>query len=254
MPTTNPNTSIAYSAPITPSTSCTPRPSQQGVLRTATDWRQLRFYQKADTLYQLTFAFCRRFLPSYGDRTVDQMVQAARSGKQNIVEGIEDGKTSSEMELRLLNVARSSLQELREDYEDYLHTRGLPQWGKGSSRYEAMLGFCRAHHHYEHYAPFVERWTAEEYCNTALTLCHIADRMMCNYLARLEQRFVQEGGIKERMHAARTGYRQQQDAQLRQLQSENASLKNQVTSLNAQLASLQSQVTALQAKLAASKN
>lgn len=241
-PATTPSISSSSSAPSTP----TPLPSQQGVLRTATDWRQLRFYQKADTLYQLTFAFCRRFLPIYGDRTVDQMVQAARSGKQNIVEGIEDGKTSSEMELRLLNVARSSLQELREDYEDYLHTRGLPQWSKDSPRYEAMLAFCREHHHYEHYAPFVERWTAEEYCNTALTLCHIADRMMCNYLARLEQRFVQEGGIKERMYAARTGYRQQQDAQLRQLQTENAALKEQVVALQAQVASLQAQVADLQ--------
>ena len=67
------------------------------VLRKASNWKELYFYQKANTLYQLTFAFCERFLPKYGDRTVDQMVQAARSGKQNIIEGSEDGKTSTEM-------------------------------------------------------------------------------------------------------------------------------------------------------------
>ncbi len=68
----------------------------------------------------MTVEFCHRFLPAYGDRTVDQMVQAARSGKQNIVEGSEDGKTSSEMEIKLLNVARGSLQELCADYQDYI--------------------------------------------------------------------------------------------------------------------------------------
>ena len=72
------------------------------VLRKASNWKELYFYQKANTLYQLTFVFCERFLPKYGDRTVDQMVQAARSGKQNIIEGSEDGKTSTEMELKLL--------------------------------------------------------------------------------------------------------------------------------------------------------
>jgi four helix bundle protein len=101
-------------------------PTQNTVLRKAANWRNLYFYQKADTLYQITYIFCDRFLPKFGDRTVDQMTQAARSGKQNIVEGSEDGKTSTEMELKLLNVARSSIQELREDYADYLKTRNLP--------------------------------------------------------------------------------------------------------------------------------
>lgn len=89
----------------------------KNILRKNQQWKTLRFYQKTDTLYQLTFSFCKRFLPLYGDRTVDQMVQAARSGKQNIIEGTEDGVTSTEMELKLINVARSSLQELRADYE-----------------------------------------------------------------------------------------------------------------------------------------
>ena len=81
----------------------------QRVLKKAVVWKELYFYRKSDAIYQLTVDFCKRFLPPHGDRTVDQMVQAARSGKQNIVEGSEDGQTSSEMEIKLLNVARGSL-------------------------------------------------------------------------------------------------------------------------------------------------
>ena len=95
------------------------------VLKKQTRWEDLYFYQKTVVLYQMTVVFCRRFLPKYGDRTVDQMVQAARSGKQNIVEGFADGVTSTEMELKLLNVARASIKELKEDYIDYLRSHGL---------------------------------------------------------------------------------------------------------------------------------
>lgn len=91
-------------------------------LRRQTNWEELYFYQKANSLHQMTFAFAKRFLKK-GDRTIDQMVQAARSGKQNIVEGSADGVTSTEMELKLLNVARGSLKELKEDYEDYITSR-----------------------------------------------------------------------------------------------------------------------------------
>ncbi len=104
------------------------------VLKLQDNWEKLKFYQKTVVLYQLTYSFTHRFLPAFGDRTVDQMIQAARSGKQNIVEGLADGVTSSEMELKLLNVARSSIQELREDYVDYLISRKLPQWKARSSQ------------------------------------------------------------------------------------------------------------------------
>lgn len=100
------------------------------VLLEGANWKELRFYQKSEALYQMTFVFCDRFLPKHGDRTVDQMLQAARSGKQNIIEGSEDGKTSTEMELKLLNVARSSIHELREDFKDYLLSRKLSLWDK----------------------------------------------------------------------------------------------------------------------------
>lgn len=210
------------------------------VLRTGTLWKQLYFYQKSDALYQMTFVFCTRFLPPHGDRTVDQMVQAARSGKQNIVEGSEDGKTSTEMELRLLNVARSSLQELRQDYEDYLNTRDLTLWTSSHPRYSPLLEFCRKHNSYSDYKPFVNRWTDEEFCNTAITICHIVDRMMCSYLNRLQKEFVEHGGIKERMYASRTGYRQQQDQLMQSLKAENTELKKDIASLKAEIAALKS--------------
>ena len=127
------------------------------IFRQTANWRNLHLYQKSDVLCQLTVVFCRRFLPPYGDRTVDQMVQAARSGKQNIVEGSEDGKTSTEMELKLLNVARASIGELREDYEDYLKSHSLQQWGDGHPRFDGMLAFCRGHNEYADYAPLAEK-------------------------------------------------------------------------------------------------
>lgn len=101
-------------------------PEEKGiiVLQPQSKWEPLWFYHKTVVLYQLTYVFTKRYLPPYSDRTVDQMLQAARSGKQNIVEGLADGVTSTEMELKLLNVARSSIQELCEDYVDHL-VRGL---------------------------------------------------------------------------------------------------------------------------------
>lgn len=218
---------------------------EKKVLRGVVDWRHLYLYQKSDALYQLTFIFCQRFLPKYGDRTVDQMVQAARSGKQNIVEGSEDGMTSTEMEMKLLNVARSSFQELREDYQDFLNSRNLRQWDFHHCRYNGMLAYCREHNQFADYRPYAMRWTAEEFCNVALTLCHITDKMMCSYLKWLEKSFVQKGGIKERMYAARTGYRQRQDELLCKYKQENEALKqkcsvyeHEIQCLKAELAKL----------------
>ena len=181
------------------------------VLKRQKPWREYYFYQKAEVLYHLTFIFCRRFLPLHGDRTVDQMVQAARSGKQNIIEGLEDGVTSTEMQMKLLNVARSSLQELREDYRDYLISRNLIIWNEGHERYNKMKNFCRQHNKVEDYQPFFQRWTDEEMANISLTLCYMTDSMLNKFLLSLENDFVEQGGIRERMHSARIGYRKQQD-------------------------------------------
>src|SRR4051794_14145639 len=103
-----------------------------GFLPTHGNYRELRSFQKAEIVYDLTRQFCDRFL-SRGDRTVDQMVQAARSGKQNIIEGAKASGTSKEMELKLTNVARASLEELLADYEDALRARRAIIWKKDSS-------------------------------------------------------------------------------------------------------------------------
>ena len=205
------------------------------VLKKAVVWKNLYFYRKSDAIYQLTVEFCHRFLPPYGDRTVDQMVQAARSGKQNIVEGSEDGQTSSESEIRLLNIARGSLQELRADYLDYLNTHHLPIWEANSQRQQKLRDFCHSHNDYSDYAPLVAKMNDEEMANLLLTLCHQTDKMMCAYIEKLEKRFVTEGGIKERMYAARTGYRQEQDAYMRALEAENQQLKKRIQELESQI-------------------
>ena len=137
------------------------------VLRREKNWEELWFYQKTVVLYQMTYVFTSRYLPKYGDRTVDQMVQAARSGKQNIVEGMADGVTSMELELKLINVARASLKELREDYEDYLLSHRLTRWQKGHVRYSNLLKFCQEHNKLEEYQPFFNRWDDEEMAKTA---------------------------------------------------------------------------------------
>lgn len=205
------------------------------ILRKQSNWEELYFYQKANVLYQLTFIFTKRFLPAHGDRTVDQMVQAARSGKQNIVEGSADGVTSMEMELKLLNVARSSIKELKEDYEDYIDSRHLKRWAVGSSRYDGMLKFCRSHNKIEDYRDYFEKWTDEEMANIALTLCHMVDKMMTTYEKKKEQEFVTEGGIKERMTAARLGYRTNQREEIDRLKRALDAANHRIAQLEAEL-------------------
>lgn len=199
--------------------------NNQGIFKQVPNYRKLYFYMKADTLVLLTDIFCKRFLSQHGDRTVDQMNQAARSGKQNIVEGCEAALTSSETEIKLVNVGRSSFQELREDYEDYLKKHGLPIWDKEHPRYEKMVEFCRKNNAFEDYKDLANSIDAEAFCNMAKSLCHITDRMFYSYLKKLEDEFLKYGGIRERMHAARTGYRQGIDDRLQQLEAENANLK-----------------------------
>ena len=211
----------------------------ESVLRKQTNWKNLWFYQKTVVLYQMTYVFTKRFLPAFGDRTVDQMVQAARSGKQNIVEGSADGVTSMEMELKLLNVARSSIQELLEDYQDYIKSHKLIQWDKTHSRFNAMLSYCRRHNLLEEYDVFFERWNDEEMANTAITLCRMVDKMMMSYQKKKENEFIKEGGLRERMTAARLGFRGNQKEALQNalkeidvLRKENAELRMKLEKLS----------------------
>ena len=139
------------------------------------------------------------------------------------------------MEIKLLNVARGSLQELRLDYQDYLNTHHLPMWPTDSERQQRLREFCHSHNDYSDYAPFVVKMSDEEMANLLLTLCHQTDKMMCSYIEKLEHRFVTEGGIKERMYAARTGYRQTVDAHVQALEAENQQLKTKVKALEEEL-------------------
>ena len=201
------------------------------ILKRQIPWRDSYFYQKSEVLYHLTFTFCKRFLPTYGDRTVDQMIQAARSGKQNIIEGMEDGVASSEMQIKLLNVARASLQELREDYKDYIKSRNWQMWTKEHKRYKNMQTFCRNNNKIEQYQPYFEIWNNEEMSNIALTLAYMVDAMLNHYLITLEKEFVSKGGIKERMYKARTNYRQDQDNQIQNLKNTIAEQQKEIAYL-----------------------
>jgi four helix bundle suffix protein len=167
------------------------------------DYQTLISYQKSEVVYQITFRFCERFLKK-GDRTVDQMVQAARSGKQNIVEGSKAATTSKEMEIKLTNVARASLEELLEDYRDYLKVRDLPVWDKQSreAAYARKLGKTSPLS-FEVFREFTETRPAQVVANIAICLIHQANYLLDQQLKRLEQDFLKDGGLRERMTRAR---------------------------------------------------
>lgn len=173
-------------------------------------YRQLKVYQVTEIIYDITFYFTQKYL-RYGDRTNDQMVQAARSGKQNIAEGNQAAATSSETEIKLTNVAKASLEELLIDYEDYLRVRGLNQWGKLHPRYEAMRRYARSSQIFQDYSYQVRRLNEEEISNLCITLIHQAIFMLYNLLETMQNRFVTEGGIKEQMFNARKNYRNNSD-------------------------------------------
>jgi four helix bundle suffix protein len=175
------------------------------------NYQELLSYQKAEVVYDLTFRFCQRFL-SKGDRTIDQMIQAARSGKQNIAEGSKAATTSKETEIKLTNVARASLEELLIDYRDFLRVRDLPLWDKCSreAQFVRKLG-NKSHVTYEAYREFCDTRPADVVANIAICLIHQTNYLLDRQLRRLEQDFVKEGGIRERMTRARVQYRNRTD-------------------------------------------
>ena len=169
-------------------------------------YRNLRVYQVTEMVYDVTYYFTQHYL-SKGDRTVDQMVQAARSGKQNIAEGNQAAATSSETEIKLTNVAKASLEELLDDYEDYLRVRNLQQWGPLHPRYEKLRQYARSEEIKKEYAATIQRMNDEEIANLCITLIHQAIYMLHKLLVTMQTRFVKEGGIKERMYQSRVSYR-----------------------------------------------
>jgi four helix bundle suffix protein len=167
------------------------------------NYRELLSFQKAEIVYDLTFRFVQRAF-SKGDRTIDQMVQAARSGKQNILEGSKAAVTSKETEIKLTNVARASLEELLADYRDYLRVRDFPLWEKDSKEalYVRRLG-NRPKVTYETYREICETRPPQVVANIALCLIHQTNFLLDQQIRRLEKDFLEEGGIRERMTRAR---------------------------------------------------
>ena len=170
-------------------------------------YRKLVVYRKSDVIYQGTVAFCRRFLPEHGDRTVDQMTQAARSCKQNIAEGSAASGTSKETEIKLTNVARATLDELMEDYLDWLKTHGFAEWPADDQRRVAARDYAREHADWADWQKIFETRPAETVANLMLTLCHQTRYMLDKMIAAQEADFKKHGGVRERMHAARTAAR-----------------------------------------------
>ena len=163
------------------------------------DYQTLHSFHKAEVVYDLTFRFAHKYL-SRGDRTIDQMIQSARSGKKNILEGSKASPTSKETEIKLTNVGRASLEELLDDYRDYLRVREHREWNKDSKEalYVRKLG-RKVPQTYELYREFVETRPPEIIADIAICLIHQANYLIDQQLRRLEQDFLKEGGLRERM-------------------------------------------------------
>lgn len=170
-------------------------------------YKDLLSYRKSLIIFQATKLFCQRFLLKY-DRTIDQMVQAARSGKQNIIEGCMASGTSKETEIKLIGVARASLEELLEDYRDVLRSRGAVLWDKNSPQAVFVRALGReVDESYETYKSFLETRPPETAANILICLIHQANYLLDRQLRQLERAFLESGGLRERMTRARLSAR-----------------------------------------------
>ena len=171
-------------------------------------YQELLSYKKSAIVYSATVKFCERFI-SIKDRTYDQMIQAARSGKQNIIEGSKASGTSKETEIRLTNVARASLEELLEDYKDYIKNRKEVIWDKDSREalYVRKLAYSKDESYENTYEQFIETRSGVVCANIILCLIHQCNYLLDQQIRRLEEDFVKNGGVRERMYQARKNYR-----------------------------------------------
>ena len=173
------------------------------------DYKKLIAFQKTECIYDITLYFVSHYLPKIGDRTVDQMVQAARSGKQNIAEGNETGTTSTEACIKLVNVAKASLKELQEDYEDYLRNHGNQFWDVNSQQCRNARAWCKEHSAPADYIRVCEMRDDITLANIALVLIHQADFLLRRLLEKYKQDFLENGGIKEQMSQASRDWREE---------------------------------------------
>ena len=157
---------------------------QHSFLPNKGNFRDLIAFQKSECIYDITYYFAKKYL-SIGDRTIDQMIQAARSCKQNIAEGNGASVTSSETEIKLMNVAKASLQELLLDYEDYLRVRGLEQWNLDSEKAQQTRQVCARHNDSAFYREAIIERNDETIANIAINLIYQTDILLKKIHTRL---------------------------------------------------------------------
>ena len=170
-------------------------------------YRKLIVYRKSDVIYQGTVLFCRRFLASHGDRTVDQMTQAARSCKQNIAEGSAASGTSKETEIKLTNVARATLDELLEDYLDYLKSHQAREWDANDVRKVRARELAKEQADWDYWQEIFESRDDVVIANLVIVMIYQTRYLLDKMLGAQEDDFKREGGVRERMYAARTAAR-----------------------------------------------
>src|SRR5688572_3304232 len=170
-------------------------------------YRELRSYQNAEIVYDATVKFCDKFIDRRS-RTHDQMVQAARSGKQNIAEGSMASATSKKTELKLVGVARASLEELLLDYEDFLRQRKLSLWQKNNPTAQTVRKLAYSENRsYTTYRTYIEDSPPEVAANTLVCLIHQTNYLLDQLLRQLEQQFLKDGGFTEKLYRTRSSAR-----------------------------------------------
>ena len=180
-----------------------------GFLKHGGGYRNLQVFKITEIIYDISYYFAHHYLDKR-DRTVDQMIQAARSGKQNIAEGSLASMTSRKTEIRLTNVAKASLGELLNDYQDYVRSRNLERWDSQNERYKKMRDYVKTQEFESGYMHLVERLNDEEIANLCMTLIYQAIYMLEQLLDSQQEQFTSEGGVSEAMTRARLEARKKQ--------------------------------------------
>jgi len=168
-------------------------------------YKELKSYQTAKIIFDLNEEFCKKYVSRFS-RTLDQMIQAARSGKQNIVEGSEVSKTSKKSEIKLLGVARASLEELKEDYEDYLRNKNLRLWAKDSNQAKEIRQLAyRTNRSHKTYKSYIK--DQETGANCLICLINQANYLLDKQIRVLKEKHMKEGGLTEELYRKRKKYR-----------------------------------------------
>lgn len=175
-----------------------------GFIESKGDYRNLIVYKKAECIYDISYYFAHKYL-SKGDRTIDQMIQAARSGKQNIIEGSAASKTSRETEIKLFNVAKASFDELLADYEDYIRVRDKSLWPEDKVR--RVREFCKQNNDSAFYRSIIKQRDDETIANLCITMIMQELYLLVKLIERAKADFLKNGGIREEMTRARLKYR-----------------------------------------------